>query len=203
MTQEQRSLPPGKILPTLPVVRVLHFSFCLISSTYSFLFVSFLAPSHGSDLLIIIGWIKEWNSQYNTFYYVDNNSKPPRSTWIHPDDEERAKVPAPPGGPPQAYQPSPPVQSAPVQYQSQPQPQQLPPQQVQQVQQPQVIYIEQPAAAAPVVRDFMISEHLKFFGTNVTLLEQQQQSQRRSAAPLIGAAVLGAGVGRRRERRWG
>lgn len=41
-----------------------------------------------------LGWIKEFNQQYNAYYYVDTNAKPPRSIWTNPNDEPHF---APPG----------------------------------------------------------------------------------------------------------
>jgi hypothetical protein len=47
------------------------------------------------------GWVKQYNQQYSTHFYVNTLETPPRSSWTHPADEApQSKYAPPPGGPP-------------------------------------------------------------------------------------------------------
>merc|ERR1712096_412765 len=34
------------------------------------------------------GWVKQFDNNYKQHFYVDTRANPPRSTWIHPIDEQ-------------------------------------------------------------------------------------------------------------------
>lgn len=44
------------------------------------------------------GWVKQWDNNYNRYFYVDTRATPPRSIWVHPNDEHNPASSAPSGG---------------------------------------------------------------------------------------------------------
>ncbi|EPT03166.1 hypothetical protein FOMPIDRAFT_1035543 [Fomitopsis schrenkii] len=50
------------------------------------------------------GWIAQWDSNYNAWFYVNTQDNPPRSSWVHPLGPPGSPTPqssyAPPPGPP-------------------------------------------------------------------------------------------------------
>ncbi|KAH9843787.1 uncharacterized protein C8Q71DRAFT_730047 [Rhodofomes roseus] len=50
------------------------------------------------------GWISQWDSNYNAWFYVNTQENPPRSSWVHPLGPPGSPRPqagyAPPSGPP-------------------------------------------------------------------------------------------------------
>lgn len=47
------------------------------------------------------GWASQFNPHYGRWFYIDTSVNPPRSSWVHPADEQPAGY-APPPGPPDA-----------------------------------------------------------------------------------------------------
>ncbi|WFD42109.1 hypothetical protein MPSI1_000747 [Malassezia psittaci] len=57
------------------------------------------SKGQGSERALPDGWVKQFDTNYNQYFYVDTRSNPPRSTWVHPDDEQ-GRYSAPSGAPP-------------------------------------------------------------------------------------------------------
>ncbi|WFC98024.1 hypothetical protein MYAM1_000745 [Malassezia yamatoensis] len=57
------------------------------------------SKGQGNERPLPDGWVKQFDTNYNQYFYVDTRSNPPRSTWVHPDDEQ-GKYSAPSGAPP-------------------------------------------------------------------------------------------------------
>jgi hypothetical protein len=50
--------------------------------------------------LAVEGWITQYDTTYNAWFYVNTRANPPRSEWKHPADLFGQQGFAPPGGPP-------------------------------------------------------------------------------------------------------
>jgi len=45
--------------------------------------------SHEEDKPLPYGWVKQHDSNYNRYFYVDTKATPPRSIWVHPYEDEQ------------------------------------------------------------------------------------------------------------------
>ncbi|OBZ71854.1 hypothetical protein A0H81_08115 [Grifola frondosa] len=73
-------------------------------------------PSNPDKRPLPPGWIEQYDSSYNAWFYVNTMEQPPRSSWVHPLGPPNSPQPpsayAPPSGPPppdnRGYSPYPP-----------------------------------------------------------------------------------------------